>query len=286
MTEKFNLSYLDTVENDTLYHLGLDSSNLECFASVKVVCLAGSQDRAQELAQKLKLLIDKDETPIKAAASCSRGEVYLVGDVISMSHGMGTPSCLIFLHEIVKLLYHAKADLPNIDFVRLGTCGGIGLPAGSMVITEESLDDTLIPGFEHTACGVKKRSPAVACKELNKELLDLAEVAVLGKTMTANNFYEAQARLDGAIQPWYTDADKLAFLNRAKDMGVKNIEMESSGFLSFFQRLGLRAAVICVTLLDRLSTDQIVLKKEEFKQFTDAPMDLIMRHIVIRLALK
>jgi uridine phosphorylase len=38
-----------------------------------------------------------------------RGKLYRIGEkILSVSHGMGNPSCLIFLHELGKLLWHAR----------------------------------------------------------------------------------------------------------------------------------------------------------------------------------
>lgn len=43
--------------------------------------------------------------------------------------------------------------------------------------------------------------------------------------------------------------DKMAFLHAAHAAGVRNIEMESLVFSSLAARLGLRAGILCVTLL-------------------------------------
>lgn len=40
-------------------------------------------------------------------------------------HGMGIPSISIMLHELIKLLYHAKCS--DITIIRIGTSGGIGI---------------------------------------------------------------------------------------------------------------------------------------------------------------
>lgn len=45
--------------------------------------------------------------------------------LLSFQHGMGIPSISIMLHELIKLLYHAKCS--NITIVRIGTSGGIGI---------------------------------------------------------------------------------------------------------------------------------------------------------------
>ena len=60
--------------------------------------------------------------------------MYKVGPVLSISHGMGIPSAGILLHEVIKLMYHAGVTDPV--FIRLGTCGGIGLPPGTVVVTK------------------------------------------------------------------------------------------------------------------------------------------------------
>lgn len=59
---------------------------------------------------------------------------------------MGVPSLTILLHEIMKLMYHAKVKDPI--FFRIGTCGGIGIEPGSVVVTEEAVDELLKPFYE------------------------------------------------------------------------------------------------------------------------------------------
>lgn len=51
---------------------------------------------------------------------------------------MGVPSIGILLHEILKLLYHAKAKNPVL--FRIGTSGGIGIEGGTVVITDKAVD--------------------------------------------------------------------------------------------------------------------------------------------------
>lgn len=49
-----------------------------------------------------------------------------------------------------------------------------------------------------------------------------------------------QARLDGAFCD-YSEEDKMAFLKRIHDRGVRNIEMESLCFAAYCHRLGLKS---------------------------------------------
>ena len=91
-----------------------------------------------------------------------RYAMYKVGPVLSISHGMGIPSASILLHEVIKLMYHAgvknpiffryippswhlATDTARCRCCRIGTCGGIGLPPGTVVVTDEALDGRLRP---------------------------------------------------------------------------------------------------------------------------------------------
>ena len=72
--------------------------------------------------------------------------------------------------------------------------------------------------------------------------------------MCCDDFYEGQGRLDGAICE-YTVSDKMEYLQRAHKSGVVNIEMESLQFGAFCHKIGVRSAVICVAILNRLEGD-------------------------------
>lgn len=66
--------------------------------------------------------------------------------LLSGQHGMGIPSVGILLHEVIKLMYHARVKDPI--FFRIGTCGGIGIDPGTVVISEEAVDGMLRPVLE------------------------------------------------------------------------------------------------------------------------------------------
>ena len=59
---------------------------------------------------------------------------------------MGQPSVSILLHEVIKLMYHARVKDPI--FFRIGTCGGVGIEGGTVIITEEALNAELKPYHE------------------------------------------------------------------------------------------------------------------------------------------
>lgn len=83
--------------------------------------------------------------------------IYLVGPVLVCSHGMGGPSISILLNEVAKLLKYAKADA---YWIRMGTCGGINVAAGTVCISSESLNGALEPFHETIVLGKKVKREA------------------------------------------------------------------------------------------------------------------------------
>ena len=83
-----------------------------------------------------------------------------------------------------------------------------------------------------------------------------------GKTVCTNDFYEGQARLDGAFCS-YTESQKMEYLQWLKENGVSNIEMESTCFAALTHMGGIKSAIVCVALLDRLNEDQVFIKALE-----------------------
>ncbi|XP_060027542.1 uridine phosphorylase 1 isoform X2 [Erinaceus europaeus] len=198
----------------------------------------------------------------------------MFGDV---KHGMGIPSIAIMLHELIKLLYHARCT--DVTIIRIGTSGGIGLAPGSVVITQQAVDAAFRPEFEQMVLGKRVVRSTDLDEQLVVELLqcskDLNEFpTIVGNTMCTLDFYEGQGRLDGALCS-YTEKDKQDYLQAAYAAGIRNIEMESSVFAAMCSACGLRAAVVCVTLLDRLKGDQISSPHEVLIEYQQRPQRLV-----------
>ena len=77
----------------------------------------------------------------------------------------------------------------------------------------------------------------------------------------------------------YDNNDKMEFLQKAYDAGVRNIEMESLQFGAFTHRLGLKATACCVTLLNRLEGDQVRTPIEELKAMDQRPGRVALAYI-------
>ncbi|XP_014683872.3 uridine phosphorylase 1 isoform X1 [Equus asinus] len=272
-----------TMKEDVLYHFNLSTATHDfpaMFGDVKFVCVGGSPSRMKAFIRYVASELGLDRPGMDYPNICAgtdRYAMFKVGPVLSVSHGMGIPSIAIMLHELIKLLYHARCS--GITVIRIGTSGGIGLEPGSVVITRQAVDACFKPEFEQVVLGKRVIRSTDLDEQLVQELTqcsaDLSEfTTVVGNTMCTLDFYEGQGRLDGALC-FYTEKDKQEYLKAAYAAGIRNIEMESSVFAAMCSACGLRAAVVCVTLLDRLKGDQISSPHEVLAEYQQRPQRLV-----------
>lgn len=76
--------------------------------------------------------------------------------------------------------------------------------------------------------------------------------------LTINVLFLGQGRLDGAFCE-FSESDKMDYLQKLQRHGVVNIEMESLTFAALTHHAGIKSAVICVAIIDRLKGDQVCL---------------------------
>ncbi|XP_007887882.1 uridine phosphorylase 1 [Callorhinchus milii] len=275
--------HLVSQKEDILYHFDLGTSThdfVAMFGDIKFVCVGGSRWRmkafSQHMAEMLGLGNATDDIP-NICEGTDRYNMYKVGPVLAVSHGMGIPSISIMLHELIKLLYHAKCF--DVTAIRIGTSGGIGVEPGSVVITRTSLDASFKPYFEMNVLGKTMIHSTQLHTCLGQELLKCSKEinefpTLIADTMCTSDFYEGQARLDGAFCT-YTEEEKMEYLQSAHAAGVRNIEMESSVFAAMCIRSGMKGAVVCVCLLDRLKGDQITSSHQVLNDYQIRPQKLV-----------
>ncbi|XP_045207548.1 uridine phosphorylase 2-like [Mercenaria mercenaria] len=287
--------HIEHLSEDVLYHLDLSNKANDLpamFSDVKFVCFGGSPNRMKKFAEFMVKEIDYQIPAGMALKDISHGSdryvLYKVGPVLSVSHGMGIPSLSIVFHEVLKLLHHSECT--DVKFFRLGTSGGLGIEPGTVVITEAAVDGLLRPYMEVATLGMILQHPAFLDKNLCEELLEIANEdkaykSVIGKTMCTYDFYEGQARLDGAFCD-FTAEDKMAFLKRIHDRGIQNIEMESLCFAAMAHRAAVKSAIICCTIVDRLKSDQITASHETLEEWQMRPQKIIAKYIRQHMGLK
>ena len=280
--------------SDHLYHLALGTSshNLqEMFGDVKFICVGGTAKRMLSFAHVVKDYLGiKLPTGVcleNMTQDADRYAMYKVGSVLSVTHGMGISSLSILLHELFKLVKYAKCC--EVTFLRIGTSGGLGLEPGTVVITENAVDGLMRSYYEVTILGKIIKCPATFDPKLVQKLVDIGNgkfdyfKTVKGTTMCTSDFYEGQGRIDGAFCS-FTEDDKLKYLKKISSKGVANIEMECLPFAAMCQSAGVKAAIICVTLLNRLKGDQISMSPEQYSCFQRRPQLVAAEFIKQQLA--
>lgn len=277
--DRFN-NHLHSLPVDVFYHFGLASTDdlAAMFGDVRFVCMGGSPLRAETFAREIAAELGYP-TDVAPLGKTERYSLFKVGPVISVSHGIGMPSMLIVLHEISKMLRYAQCQ--SVQYIRVGTSGGLGVPPGTVVVANQVVSATLEKTFRQVELGQERHYPMELDATIAEGLLSVAKdlPVVTGTTMGTDDFYEGQARMDGALPPNYDEAKRQQFFQRALAMGVRNIEMEAPALAAFATRAGIPAAVVCVTLLDRLQGDQVTSTPEELAEFSGRAQKLVLRYL-------
>uniref|UniRef100_A0AC34GQF3 Nucleoside phosphorylase domain-containing protein n=1 Tax=Panagrolaimus sp. ES5 TaxID=591445 RepID=A0AC34GQF3_9BILA len=264
--------HLNEQIDDVLYHFGLarsDTNFPEIFGDVKYVCTGGSPTRIKMYAE-----LFTQDSGLPLSANLSRSDRFVI----------------IMLNECIKLLHYAHAS--DVSFIRIGTSGGIDVLPGTVVVSTGTfnglLEETHIQYINgkivkrEAKLNLELAQELYSCAKLNLELAqELYSCGISsnlpvaqGKTLCADDFYEGQMRLDGAFCE-YDVNEKAGFIARLKDNGVRNIEMEATGFASFTNRANVKGAIICVALLNRLNGDQVTLDKATYIDYELRPFKLV-----------
>ncbi|CAH1112143.1 unnamed protein product [Psylliodes chrysocephalus] len=279
--------HLCDLKEDHLYHLSLNTNMdlEEMFSDVKFVCTGGTANRmrsfAEYVAQEIGHQFPTGVQMKNISAPADRYSMYKVGPVLSVSHGMGNPSMGILTNELIKLMYYAKCKDPI--FFRIGTCGSIGHEGGTVIISDDCCDGFLKTSYTIPVLGKPFERRAQLDQGLIIELKDLIDKndnfkVVSGTTMCAEDFYEGQGRLDGPFCK-FSEEDKMQFLYRLSGKGIINMEMESTAFAALTKAAGIKASVVCVSLINRLKGDQVTTPKNVLDEWQKRPQVLVARYI-------
>eukprot|EP00794_Sanderia_malayensis_P003790 gene3790-4313_t len=278
--------HLSEIQKDHFHHLGFDTGSQSLkqeYGNIKFVCISGSSSRVLKFAKFIQTILNiNEQDELKDRCLTDRYAMYKIGPVLAVSHGMGVPSATILIHELLKLLHYAGAS--DVTFFRMGTSGGLGLTPGTVVVTKQAVDGLLRPYHRQIVLGKIVEYATDIGSDLSDELASYSDENEFhfnveqGNTMCCDDFYEGQGRLDGAFCD-YSQKEKLEFLNKAHANEVRNIEMESLVVASLCRRAGVKAAIVCVVLVDRLKDDQVLLTKEELDEFQTRPWRLVAHYI-------
>jgi len=246
---------------DTLYHLNLNTRDYDLpkiFGKVKVAVTGGTPSRIQKTAKLLHEKYQSKDDLYDYSVAAGRYSLYVVEHVLLFNHGIGCGSASIVFHEILKVLHYAGVKKSALKMIRIGTCGGIGLEAGTICFTRNVLTETMDDMYSFVQCGTVTRTPMFLSESLTEKLAKIATDKCyphkICKTLGTNDFYLGQGRVDGVFCD-YDQKTRFDFLTKLKKEGIENIEMESHVFAAFCNKMNIEGAVMCVVLLNRYGSD-------------------------------
>lgn len=247
---------------DYLYHLGLDSSMdlHKLFPEIKWVIFTLSNHEALIITNQLALEIYKID--IHTAFSFAplykteRFGIYKIESILVISIGAGMPSLLLALNEVVKLLVHSNNY--NAQFLKLGLCSGIGLKPGSLIISQDVLNNKLEPIFTNIECG--KVVEYCAKREIANTLFikylhhNNCELNVANTLSTYDGFI---ALSDGGLGQ-NSVTQRLEYFAKLKAQNVKNFDCESGMFAGFCNYLEIPYDIIGISGVDLTNQSKVI----------------------------
>jgi len=84
--------------------------------------------------------------------------------------------------------------------------------------------------------------------------------------------------MDGCICE-FSQQEQMEYIKTLQQKGIVNIEMECTILASLCQKTGVKGAIICVALLDRLKGDQVMISKETYKSYQERPRALLIKYL-------
>jgi uridine phosphorylase len=289
--DNINHTFLDPVVAgdavDVYYHFGVASDDpvMDRFRDVKAVVMAGSGQRIDSFARHWSGL--NGDAEIIALPKEERFTTRYCAGVLFASHGMGMPSASIAVQELMRMVYFLKAGdveaMDDVFWARVGTSGGVGLEAGTVVVTTEGLMADLRPYRVLNGGMGEYWFDGQFPQSVVDEVLEASSTSGIpitsGKTVAGNEFFLEQFRLDGAVC-METPETKMAWLEWIHDNGVRNIEMEGAMMAGYLNHWGFsRFAMICCALLNRLHGDQVTSTPEQLHEFSENAGEVLFDYL-------
>jgi len=263
----------------------LTETTLAKFRGIRQVILQGSAERSLSLAKTLAQQLDNIDSnyfiPVDLIPS-SKYVAYRVKDILLVSHGMGNPSILTLLDSLSKIML--LAGNKQLEYIRVGTSGGIGVTPGSVVITHTAYMPDLTCGYRISPLGKDITYATTMNSDLNTRIMhsqpqNLGFNILIGNTATADDFYLGQARFDGAIKQQYTKAEQRVYFEKLQALNIMNFDMEATAIAMFGNRAQIPATMIASIIVNRLDTDQVTATHDQMLQYTLNAQQVISNYL-------
>lgn len=279
---------LDKSHEDFLYlfKLRLTKEVLDKFTGISTVIMQGSSKRAEILSVKLASKLLKIDVNFFSPTNLSNSAdfaIYRIGNILSVSHGMGNVTIDALLHELTKLLHYAGNT--TLEYIRVGTSGGIGIDEGTVIITKDSFMPNLEPYYTTYELDKRIDIPTTLDHDLVSRIInaqpDNLEFDVLvGNSIAADDFYLGQCRYDGAMKARQDHEWRAKFFEKVHSLNIRNFEMESTALAAFCHQAQIPATMVAVTIINRFLGDTITATPEQLASYSDRSQEVVINYLL------
>ena len=213
-------------------------------AFAETVLMPGDPLRAQYIAENF---LENAERVTDVRNMFGYTGTYKGKKVSVMGHGMGIPSCSIYVHELIK-------DYGVKNVIRVGSCGAVKDDVKLMDVivaqgasTDAKVNRTRFAGHDFAAIS-DYHLLETAVGEARKQNVSVR----VGNVFSADLFYSPEADL----------------FNKMDKLGILAVDMEAAGIYGVAAELGARALTI-LTVSDHIIRGEALSSDERQKSFNE-----------------
>ncbi len=258
MTDRFKSAEYVVDSSGRPYHIGVGRGDV-----APSILLVGDPARAERCAKRFDQLQGSWQNREFTTFTGSFSDTQIT----VMATGIGCDNTEIAVIELAQIVHGAT-------IIRAGTCGAVDpqLTLGELVVTWGAVR------LESTSTSfVPEGYPAVAHPRVIQAITDAAEAAgapwKLGMTATACGFYGAQGRKIEGFPPRQPN-----LIEELAQIGVLNLEMETSTLLTLASLAGFQAGAVCTVFAER-SSNRFV-KSGDKERFEDRAVDAALAALI------
>ena len=291
MKRYFPPSELLIEPNGAVYHLGVKPEQL-----ADKVILVGDPGRVPLVAS----FFSEQECDIQHREFRTITGTYKGKRITVVSTGIGCDNVDIVVNEIDALANidfttrYEKDELRRLQFVRIGTCGGLQphTPVGTFICSAKSIGfDGLLNYYagrnevcdlaiekafvEHTGWNPQLTAPYFV--NADESLFELfKDVTREGITIAAPGFYAPQGRWV-RLQPQDVKLNEKIEAFRFGERRITNFEMESSALAGLSALMGHKAGTVCTIIAQRIAQDACTDYKPFVRLMIEEALDRLAR---------
>ncbi|HIF9176731.1 TPA: purine-nucleoside phosphorylase [Photobacterium damselae] len=164
-----------------------------------------------------------------------------------MGHGMGIPSCSIYVHELIK-------DFGVKNVIRIGSCGAVN--------DDVKLMDVII------GMGASTDSKVNRIRFNNHDFAAIADFHLLETAVNQARSQNVPVRVGNVFSADLFYSPEVDLFDKMEKLGILGVDMEAAGIYGVAAELGAKALTI-LTVSDHIKRGEKLSSEDRQKSFND-----------------